>query len=694
MLDSWNYRLSPSPSITSSTRSSHLSSLTSASTASSPPPSPTGSKTHAFFASPFAEEPSPPQPPASPSNKTHAFFASPFAESIPQPPPNPHTRSGSGRSDTSGSDRSEVSAEDTPRVQHKAPARSLNADFFGPSLLPTPPRASADSPPHATNVRRDFVHLDIRSASHAHPDHYHAGEETQSPVDFHYPPPSAPSSAEVTPTPTSHRDETSYVSERPPTPPQSDPEQPPRYLTLEPGVTLSSSSLSLELVKTLGTGSFSSVWLARDTTGQLNALELVRKSSLARSKSLRGRRSRTIDGTRPLRRKAKDRSATDGHPDEEPMKQLGAARSGRLVAVKMTERTVCDANSRSRVSFVREVEVLRHISHPSIVSYLHSFSTPSHHCLVLEHIGGGELLDIIDNPESHARISEPLVRRIWGELCRAVAWMHSVGLVHRDIKLENILLTTDPFTQPLPSHSLIKLTDFGLSRFIDPAQPQLTTLCGSDSYAAPELVMGRPYDGRETDAWACGVVLYAIATRRLPFDSPVQHIPHDHPAHMEADWKVQQRKRAERKALLNRIAQGSYSWPEAPHSTIDEQAYQGAALARSGGIRRMVAKLLVRDPRKRARVADLWTDGWMHGEGAPPPPVLDAPSSAYLEPMPLPLPAEDEVVPIIVNCVDGSQVVVDVSAYVDVDAEAEADEEGVLVDGEDIGPGSVARQEH
>ena len=81
--------------------------------------------------------------------------------------------------------------------------------------------------------------------------------------------------------------------------------------------------------------------------------------------------------------------------------------------------------------------LFQHISHPSIVSYLHSFSTPSHHCLVLEHISGGELLDLVDNPASHARLDEPLVRRIWGELCRAVAWMHSVGLVHRDIKLES-----------------------------------------------------------------------------------------------------------------------------------------------------------------------------------------------------------------------------------------------------------------
>ena len=77
--------------------------------------------------------------------------------------------------------------------------------------------------------------------------------------------------------------------------------------------------------------------------------------------------------------------------------------------------------------------------------------------------------------------------------------------------MADILLTTDPFARPLPSTSLIKLTDFGLSRFVDPAAPQLTTLCGSDAYAAPELVMGAPYDGRATDAWAAGVVLYALA---------------------------------------------------------------------------------------------------------------------------------------------------------------------------------------
>lgn len=71
------------------------------------------------------------------------------------------------------------------------------------------------------------------------------------------------------------------------------------------------------------------------------------------------------------------------------------------------------------------------------MAYIHAFSTPSHHILVLEHVAGGELFDLVSSQDTHARLSEPLLRRIFGELCRAVAWMHAVGLVHRDIKLES-----------------------------------------------------------------------------------------------------------------------------------------------------------------------------------------------------------------------------------------------------------------
>jgi serine/threonine protein kinase len=174
----------------------------------------------------------------------------------------------------------------------------------------------------------------------------------------------------------------------------------------------------------------------------------------------------------------------------------------------------------------------------------------------------------------------------------------------------DILLTSNILAGELPpvKTPLLKLTDFGLARFIDPAQPMLATRCGSESYAAPELVTGSQYDGRQTDAWACGVVLFALAARQLPFDARPPGAP-----------AVQTSK--DRRKMLVRIANGEYTWPGAEPFGDDESAdaakLAGAALARSPGVRRVVARLLVRNPAKRSTMAMLWEDEWMWGEGAP-----------------------------------------------------------------------------
>lgn len=348
------------------------------------------------------------------------------------------------------------------------------------------------------------------------------------------------------------------------------------------------------------------------------------------------------------------------------------------------------------------------------MSYIHAFSTSAHHVLVLEHVSGGELFDLVSSQETHSRLDERLLRRIFGELCRAVSWMHAVGLVHRDIKLEStliffpassmaddiqlpdILLTRDAFVDPNSPSPLIKLTDFGLSRFIDPAAPLLTTRCGSESYAAPELVTGRPYDGRETDAWSCGVVLYALVTRMLPFDA-MNPTPDNvvKPEDQSAGKKVKgprKDEKTERRALLMRIAKGEYSWPDlATHYGAvedEDDSLKGLDLVRSEGVRRAVGRLLVRDPRKRAKVAQLWEDAWMSGEGAAPAPLLPETgpdhNSTYGAPESSNMTLSGSVTHSWDTPSDGFDEPWD--DYLD-------DDEGVLVDDQDIGPGSVARQE-
>ncbi|KDQ34020.1 hypothetical protein PLEOSDRAFT_1110814 [Pleurotus ostreatus PC15] len=321
----------------------------------------------------------------------------------------------------------------------------------------------------------------------------------------------------------------------------------------------------------------------------------------------------------------------------------------RLVAVKMTPlpRRGVEEKERERmsVSFVREVEVLKHISHPNITPLLSHLTTPTHHVLVLPYLPGGDLLGLVNTEEAHAVLLESVLKEMFYELCKAVAWMHSVGLVHRDIKLENILLATSAFSSPNPASPptlaslpspLILLTDFGLSRFIDPANPLLTTRCGSEAYAAPELVMSggrgsvasKPlrfkisghdssmrevheydgeneggYDARETDAWACGVVLFALVCRRLPFGEGAMGIRGERE---EGNGGV-----ADRRRWLMKIAKGDYSWPEHhEHSRViatdhEERELRGMDLVRSEGAKRVVGRLLVRDPSKRLSIGEL-----------------------------------------------------------------------------------------
>ena len=192
----------------------------------------------------------------------------------------------------------------------------------------------------------------------------------------------------------------------------------------------------------------------------------------------------------------------------------------------------------------------------------------------------------------------------------------SVSRVSLRIRLTNvdiadILLTVNPFQHPgeidvntLPQ-PLVKLTDFGLARFIDPKNPMLATRCGSEAYAAPEIVTGSMYDGRKTDAWACGVVLYALATRCLPFDRKVSSLSSSQ-GHGDASGAGETRR-----SYLVRIAQGQYTWPQ--------PGTNGSRLS-TEGVQKVVGRLLVRDPSKRAWIWNIWNEEWMEGEGAVVPP--------------------------------------------------------------------------
>lgn len=130
--------------------------------------------------------------------------------------------------------------------------------------------------------------------------------------------------------------------------------------------------------------------------------------------------------------------------------------------------------------------------------------------LVTEHAARGE---IFDHLVANGRMREEEASRVFSQIISAISYCHQLGVVHRDLKAENVLLDDD---------MNIKLADFGFSNTFIEGTP-LSTWCGSPPYAAPEVFQGLAYDGPKADIWSLGVVLYVLVCGALPFDGATLH---------------------------------------------------------------------------------------------------------------------------------------------------------------------------
>ncbi|XP_076597949.1 NUAK family SNF1-like kinase 1 [Chaetodon auriga] len=178
--------------------------------------------------------------------------------------------------------------------------------------------------------------------------------------------------------------------------------------------------------------------------------------------------------------------------------------SQRTVAIKSIrkERITDDLD---RIHIQREIEITASLRHSNIIRFHEVFESRDKIVIVMEYASRGELYDYI---QERRRLPETEARGIFRQITSAVHYCHKNGVVHRDLKLENILLDQD-FN--------VKLADFGLSNHFERGT-LLQTYCGSPLYAAPEIVKGLPYQGPEVDCWALGVLLYALVYSSMPFD--------------------------------------------------------------------------------------------------------------------------------------------------------------------------------
>ncbi|XP_068840168.1 testis-specific serine/threonine-protein kinase 5-like [Capricornis sumatraensis] len=155
--------------------------------------------------------------------------------------------------------------------------------------------------------------------------------------------------------------------------------------------------------------------------------------------------------------------------------------------------------------------------HLNVVQLYETFANSQRTYLVLELATRGNLLEHINAMSAHHRcpgLEEEEARRLLWQLVSAVAHCHNLGIVHRDLKCENILLD---------DRGCLKLSDFGFANWSGLKNSLLSTFCGSVAYTAPEIHMSKKYNGKQADLWSLGVTLYAMVTGKLPFKECQPH---------------------------------------------------------------------------------------------------------------------------------------------------------------------------
>ena len=176
--------------------------------------------------------------------------------------------------------------------------------------------------------------------------------------------------------------------------------------------------------------------------------------------------------------------------------------SGHIVAIKSFNK-IKKTFPINKIYY--EIKLLKKLrNHKNIIKYFEHFENDKHFFIVMENISGGNLLNAINKM---SKFSETMAKNIFKQLINTIKYLHSIGIVHRDIKPDNILLELD---------NTIKLCDFGVSKEVRENQ-LLTDSCGTPAFVAPEILKDSPYNPYMTDIWSSGVVLYAMITGFFPF---------------------------------------------------------------------------------------------------------------------------------------------------------------------------------
>ncbi|CAL8464870.1 g4405 [Coccomyxa elongata] len=241
--------------------------------------------------------------------------------------------------------------------------------------------------------------------------------------------------------------------------------------------------------------------------------------------------------------------------------------TGMEVAIKFLQR------GERLASVYVEREIVNHSSllHPHIVQFKEAFLTREYLAIAMEYVDGGDMFQYV---KVRRGLQETEARWFFQQVMIALDYLHRVGVVSRDVKLENTLL--DGNRRPL-----VKICDFGYSKHTEKDSVPKSRV-GTPGYTAPEIVTNRRnYDGKMVDVWSAGVMLYVMLFCTYPFERPEDDLK-------DATTKY--------RTVLQRVIKADFVFPHNIH--ISDECKD------------LISKILVVDPEKRLTVQQIQQHPW------------------------------------------------------------------------------------
>ena len=182
--------------------------------------------------------------------------------------------------------------------------------------------------------------------------------------------------------------------------------------------------------------------------------------------------------------------------------------TGRIVAVKSFNKNNSELTGDNMKKIKYETDLMKKLNHPNITKILEMFEDEKYFLIIMEYINGGNLFSFV---KKRRKLSEKTAKFLFRQIILGIKYIHEQNIVHRDIKLENLLIDLN---------NNVKICDFGIGRKIENKNQLLHDQCGTLMYMAPEILLStkeKGYEGFPIDIWSAGISLYIMLSGILPF---------------------------------------------------------------------------------------------------------------------------------------------------------------------------------